>query len=186
MYRLNQFPWVLFCFFVHLFIHLFFPFFVSVFVVVVCCCYCCVVFFVSVLLFVCLRQDFSGYPWLFWNSLCRSWWPWTQRFTYASAFWVLGLKLCVPAPISTLFLCICHSRFMPWPPAQILNPERLIILLGIQAPESWFLDSCVLSFIHRLHLVLCHTQNYRELSGCGNSFIAKWSCKRVRENWKSI
>jgi hypothetical protein len=28
-----------------------------------------------------LRQGFSVYPWLSWNSLCRSGWPQTQKST---------------------------------------------------------------------------------------------------------
>ena len=27
------------------------------------------------------RQDFSGYPWMSWNLLCKPGWPWTQQST---------------------------------------------------------------------------------------------------------
>jgi hypothetical protein len=41
-------------------------------------CFCFVLFCFVLLLFI-LRQGFSVFPWLSWNSLCRPDWPWTQR-----------------------------------------------------------------------------------------------------------
>ena len=45
---------------------------------------------------------------------------------------LLSTGKCVPTPDSTLFLSICHSRCLPQPPTLVLNPDRLIIMIGIQ------------------------------------------------------
>jgi hypothetical protein len=49
-----------------------------------------------------LKQGFSVYPWLTWNSLCRPGRPRTQKFTY----------LCLPsAGIKGMHHCPAHSYF---------------------------------------------------------------------------
>jgi hypothetical protein len=73
-----------------------------------------VVVLVLVFLFFCfgfgffgfLRQDFSVYPWLSWNSLCRPGWPRTQKSSF----------LCLPsAGIKGMHhharLCVLFSKY---------------------------------------------------------------------------
>lgn len=63
-------------------------------------------------IFICLRQCFSMYPWLSWNSICRPRWPQTQNST---CFFLPVLELKVRATM-------CHH--VPPCPAPYLKSLR--------------------------------------------------------------
>lgn len=41
------------------------------------------------------RQSTSMHPWLSWNFVCRTDWPWTHIVLPAFSSWILGLKVCI-------------------------------------------------------------------------------------------
>lgn len=58
-----------------------------------------------------LRQALSMQPWLFWNSLCETDWPWTHRSLPVSVFQVLTWNTC----ITTLgILYVFTKEIKPW------------------------------------------------------------------------
>lgn len=64
-----------------------------------------------------MRQGFSVYPWLPWNSCCRPGWPRTHRDppASASASQVLELKTC--STTVRLFRLLKHVLYRGWAPA---------------------------------------------------------------------
>jgi hypothetical protein len=67
------------------------------------------------------RQDFSVYPWLSWNSLCRPYWSQTQK----------SICLCLP---SARIKGVCH-----YCPAEVLRCWKCVTgdgLWGFKAPHQ--------------------------------------------------
>ena len=57
-----------------------------------------------------LRQDFSVYLWLSWNSLCRRGWPWTHRDQPASASLSAGAKGVCYHRLAVLCVFMCGIK----------------------------------------------------------------------------
>lgn len=122
---------------------------------------------VSIILFcfVVSRQAFSVYPWLSWNSLCKSGWSWTHRSSCLCP-WIAGYL---------------DSRCVP-PLPETLNSDP-------PASTSWMLDSVLVHVVLESLCMLAYwatspdssswiVKNLFNLWAAGSSF-----CKMCQERW---
>ena len=107
--------------------HVFSSFFLSLFVFLLLLLLLLLLFF--------LRQSFSVYPWLSWNSLCRQA-GLELRNPPASASQVLGLKACATTPGSEVLLLL---RLVFFYSGILTHSSNLVVVFSLFFPFPFLL-----------------------------------------------